>query len=158
MSYTPPPASASNTNDLALRFAARLIDWIILGIVGFIIGAIAVAVSIVSDVGGGFGGFGFRPFSLISNLIPGLYFVGMEGAFKGQTVGKMLLKRRVVPVAGGEMDFQRALTREWWNFLYVVPFVGGLLAAGVAIYIAVGINSSGRGWHDEQADTNVVVA
>lgn len=162
----PPPASGSagvpgtapgaQAADLGTRFLARLIDWVLLWIVYAILWAIIFAAIVADSASGnnmmsGFvGGFSFV--GILLSLIPGAYFAGMLVMNDGQTLGKKFLKLQVRTTDGAPLDMGRALRREWWNFLLVVPFIGGLATAGIAIFIAVTINNR-QPWHDQQAGT-----
>src|SRR5699024_2887602 len=86
------------------------------------------------------------------------YFTALESS-RGQTVGKMLMKLRVVGPNGAAPTTEEALKRNIWMaipILGIVPFIGWLLQ-GVAwlaavVTIAVGINNDTvkrQAWHDQ---------
>jgi len=169
----PQPAASGvgQPADLGNRFLAKLIDWILLGVVLGIVWGIMAALFVGAAVGGigGIGTGGGFLFGLISTVISTAivlgYFAFMESS-KGQTVGKMLLKMKVQTADGQNPSMEEALKRNAYMGLYlanVIPFVGwiigslGLLAAN--IYIAVTINNDTqgrRGWHDEFGGTQVI--
>lgn len=119
------------------RFLARLIDSIIVGfatipivlIMGLTLTSFAVGVT--------------------SAVIVIAYFTLME-SYTGQTIGKMLLKLRTVGPGGGNPSLEAALRRNGWYIIGIVPYIGGLVQFGVAIYIAMTISQSvtNTGWHD----------
>ena len=167
--YQQPVSNVGGPGDLGTRFLAKLIDWVLLGIVLGIVWAVMAAVFIGSAMSGvSMGGGGFI-YSLLSTIISTVivlgYFVFMESN-RGQTVGKMLLKLKVQTADGSNPSMEEAFKRNIYMALYianVIPWVGwligglGLLAAN--IYIAVTINNDAqarRGWHDQFGGTNVI--
>jgi len=96
-----------------MRFISFLIDTIVLGVFIGVIGSI-LGFSVVSRTAGW--GFG-----LLSFIIFLAYFTYLEGS-KGQTIGKMVTKIKVVREDGGKIDMNQAFTR---NILRVID---GLLA------------------------------
>lgn len=155
----PSPGATGQQTDLLTRFLARLIDWVLLWIVYAVLWGVLFAAIIADAAGGGnmmsgvVGGFSFV--GILLSLIPAAYFIGMLAFANGQTVGKKILKLQVRSNDGAPIDIGRAFQREWWNLLMLVPFIGGLAAAGFAIFIAVSINNNDP-WHDKQAGTHVV--
>ena len=96
-----------------IRFISFLIDTIVLGVLIGVIGSI-LGFSVVSrTVGWGFG--------LLSFIIFLAYFTYLEGS-KGQTIGKMVTKIKVVGEDGEMINMNQAFTR---NILRVID---GLLA------------------------------
>lgn len=168
-----PVSTAGQPGDLGTRFIAKLIDWVLLGIVFGIVMAIASSIFWRGVFSPGFfdGGFGGRLF--LYNLVLGILFAGLSlGYFafmessRGQTVGKMVMKLRVQTADGSNPSMENAVKRNIYMALYVgylIPVVGsaivglGLLAA--TIYIAITINNDTqlrRGWHDQLGNTQVV--
>jgi uncharacterized RDD family membrane protein YckC len=96
-----------------IRFISFLIDTIVLGVLIGVIGSI-LGLNVVSRTAGW--GFG-----LLSFIIFLAYFTYLEGS-KGQTIGKMVTKIKVVGEDGGKIDMNQAFTR---NILRVID---GLLA------------------------------
>ena len=157
--------------ELLMRFLARLIDFILLGIVNGIIGAILIVGALGLNGGGSFGygtGSSFAAGAIsavISAAITLAYFTLMESR-TGQTVGKMLLKLRTQGPDGQHPTTEEALRRNAWTaigILGVIPVIGsvigGLLSLAAVIYIAVTINSSPtkQGWHDGFAGGTQVI-
>jgi uncharacterized RDD family membrane protein YckC len=165
-----PGPAVGGPADLTSRFLAKLIDWVLLGIVLGIVWGIAASIFISSALTGGsaFRGGGFLYSLLLTIISTALvlgYFVFMESS-RGQTVGKMLLKLKVQTATGANPSMEEAAKRNAYMALYlanVVPWVGwlisslGLLAAN--IYIAITINNdtqARRGWHDQFGETQVI--
>jgi uncharacterized RDD family membrane protein YckC len=96
-----------------IRFISFLIDTIVLGVLIGFIGSI-LGFSVVSQTAGW--GFG-----LLSFIIFLAYFTYLEGS-KGQTIGKMVTKIKVIREDGGKINMNQAFTR---NILRVID---GLLA------------------------------
>ena len=96
-----------------IRFISFLIDTIVLGVLIGVIGSI-LGFSVVSRTAGW--GFG-----LLSFIIFLSYFTYLEGS-KGQTIGKMVTKIKVVGEDGEMINMNQAFTR---NILRVID---GLLA------------------------------
>src|SRR5690606_5211757 len=123
-----------------------------------------VAVVLSDDASVGFFTSGFSFGSLLISILSIAISLGYYGWFdsnKGQTLGKMAMKLRVVGPNGGNPTFEESIRRNAWLALSIIPFLGGLIQLGVVIWIAVTINSApdGRGPHDGWAGgTQVVVA
>ena len=142
-----PPPGGRQPGGLGLRFAARLIDGIVVNIVAFII---AFAIGSVSN---------YWVTGLFSGLLMFLYFLAFEST-QGWTPGKKLLGLSVRgPGGAAKPDIQQAAIRNVWTLLNIVPFIGGLLTLVAVIVIAVTINSSPtkQGKHDELAGGTQVV-
>ncbi|WP_324650408.1 RDD family protein [Georgenia sp. H159] len=158
--------------DLGVRFVARLIDYVLLGIVLAVINTILVAIafSAASSSGRGFGMFSTGwpgiVMSLLGAVLALVYFTLMESN-SGQTVGKMLLKLRTVGPTGGNPTLEQAAKRNAWTaigVLGVIPFLGDLvsgllsLVAVIAIAVTISNNTATRqGWHDTFAGGTRVV-
>jgi len=125
---------------LGARFLARLIDGIIVGVVG---GILLFAVGMQSHI-------------LVTGVFTGvlmfIYFVAFE-VTQGWTPGKKLLGLHVRGPGAPKPDLSQSAIRNAFTLLPVVPFVGGLLAFIAIIVIAVTINGSPtkQGKHDELA-------
>ncbi|WP_146607211.1 RDD family protein [Spongiactinospora gelatinilytica] len=129
------------------RLVARLIDGAIFGVVNFILSLILSGLLVTSynPTTGEFGG-GFLLAGIMTSVIGGLLYVVYEVVMtrmRGQTVGKMAMGIRVVPVSGatgsGGLDSTTALKRAgslWGPYvLYGVPFLGYLLGLGVLVNV-----------------------
>ena len=141
----PPPGG--QPGGVGLRFAARLIDGIIVNIVAFVL---AFAIGAVSN---------YWVTGLFSGLLMFIYFVAFETT-QGWTPGKKLLGLSVHGPGGTpKPTAQQSAIRNVWTLLNIVPFIGGLLTLIAVIVVAVTINSSPtkQGKHDELAGGTQVV-
>ena len=132
---------------MGLRFAARLIDGIIVNVVAFVL---VFAVSSVSN---------YWITGLFSGLLMFLYFLAFETT-QGWTPGKKILGLSVHGPGGApKPTAQQSAIRNVWTLLPIIPFIGGLLAFIAIVVIAVTINSSPtkQGKHDELAGGTQVV-
>jgi uncharacterized RDD family membrane protein YckC len=136
-----PYSTHAEPGGLLARFLARLIDGIIVGVVG---GILLFAVGMQSHI-------------LVTGVFTGvlmfIYFVAFE-VTQGWTPGKKLLGLHVQGPAGApKPDLSQSAIRNAFTLLPVVPFVGGLLAFIAIVVIAVTINGSPtkQGTHDELA-------
>ncbi|MGB0970016.1 MAG: RDD family protein [Mycobacterium sp.] len=137
----PPPGGGATPGGLGIRFGARIIDGIIVGIVG---GILVYAIGMSSNV-------------MITGLFTGLltfaYYVAFE-ITQGWTPAKKMLGLSVHgPGGAAKPNFQQSAIRNSWTLLPIVPFIGGLLGVVAIVIIAVTINSSPtkQGKHDELA-------
>ncbi|MFQ3594266.1 MAG: RDD family protein [Gemmataceae bacterium] len=135
-----------------LRFAAFLIDNILLAIVSFPIG-LMVGIAMVAANGG-------RPpepeaqivmqigLNLFSIFITWLYFAGMESSSLQATLGKMAVGLRVTDLEGRPIGFLQATGR----------FFGKLLSSLICCigYIMILTNDQRQGLHDQLAKTYVL--
>jgi len=169
--YGGPASGVGQPADLLMRFLARLIDFILLGIVNGIIVGIIVA-GLFGLSGGntyGFGtgaGYAARALSAVITAVLYLgYFTLMESR-NGRTIGKMLLKLQTQGPDGSTPTTEQALKRNFWvalSILGVIPVIGGLVGSVaelvIVILIAVTIHNSPirEGWHDKLAGGTRVV-
>lgn len=92
-------------------------------------------------------------------VLAGVYEAGLV-AWRGQTLGKMLLRVRIVrrtdgaTPTPGEAVVRYAVPTVW--LLLPVPLIGQLL--WVAVYLSAIPNRKRQGWHDRAAATLVVQA
>lgn len=109
---------------IAVRFAGQLVDGVILGIVFFLLG-FGMTGSFSFDL------FGADAFTLLAAwwLVSLLYFVILEGT-KGATVGKMLLKIKVVQEDGKPCGMVPAFVR---NLLRIVDALPVLYIIGMVL-------------------------
>jgi uncharacterized RDD family membrane protein YckC len=164
------PSGVGQPADLLMRFLARFIDWILVGIVNAIITTVLV-VGIFGLNGNGFGfstGAGFAASAVTSVISAALYlgyFTLMESR-NGQTVGKMLLKLQTQGPDGGTPTTEESLRRNAWTglaILGIVPVIGSLvgslaeLAAMIAIAVTINGSPTRQGWHDTFAGGTKVV-
>jgi uncharacterized RDD family membrane protein YckC len=116
-----------------VRFVAWLIDAVILGVVG----------GVLFGVAGPKGGQG------LGGLIGLGYLVYFEGSPSGQTIGKHLMKIRVVDAeTGGPIGYGRAIVRYFARILSAIACLVG--------YFWMLWDDNKQTWHDKLA-TDVVV-
>lgn len=187
--YTPPPAPGGyapqpafgpapgvpRPGELLDRFLARLIDYVVLGVAGFIINIVFAAVFITSiryDAGRGeFVGGSHVVYWLLTGIVLGALYLGYQALMEsnsGQSLGKMALKLKVVgPDGVSNPTFQQAVRRNIFlafPIAFIVPvigpLIGGLAALVGEIMIAVGINNDPvkrQAWHDHFAGETQVL-
>jgi uncharacterized RDD family membrane protein YckC len=155
------------------RYIALFIDFIILGIVGWIVNTITT--SIFGDNFLGFLGIAYKTQSLLGAIITvvvmlavtGVYFIYTWTKMNGQTIGMRVLKLSVRDAAtGGPITQNQAITR-WvflglpWaiNFLYgwAIGIIISLLVLVYYLYLiyTVATDPMRQGLHDKQAKTVV---
>lgn len=150
----PPIQGQERPAELLDRFVAKLIDFVIIGVVYAII---AVVVGIAVAVGSGSSWFVGVVTSVILVVLELGYFTFLEST-RGQTVGKMVMKLRVLGPTGGLPTTEEALKRNIWmaiSLIGIIPLIGWLIQ-GVAwiaalVTIALGINNdtvNRQAWHD----------
>jgi len=113
------------------RIVAYIVDSIILTIFGFIVGKI-VGYSTISSAfqiasGKAVNAQAFRIYSIVTLIIPILYFVLMESSSKQGSLGKMLLGIKITDENGGRISIVTALER------YVIFGVFGLITSVLSI-------------------------
>ena len=146
-SYPPPFPAGLEPGGLVVRFFARLIDGIIVGIVSFLLSFFTDTLSSIWVTG------------FFTGLLMFVYFLAFETA-QGWTPGKRVLGLRVHGPGGApKPTAQQAAIRNVWTLFPIVPFVGGLLAFVAMIVIAVTISGSPtkQGKHDQLAGGTQVV-
>jgi len=166
----PEPATGTRPGELLDRFLARLIDGILLAVVDGIVVTGLVVGAIMGDSGGFYVGASDYAAGAVSAVLTSAiqlgYFCYLETS-RGQTVGKMVMRLRVLGPEGGHPTTEQSLRRNCWlafGILGVLPFIGGFLgglASLVAvIMIAIGINNdtvNRQAWHDRFAGGTRVV-
>ncbi len=141
--YPPPPAAGfgPQPGTLGVRFGARIIDGLLVGIVAGVLASLFNSSNNIMVTG------------LFSGLLMFVYFVAME-VTQGRTLGKMVLGLSVRGPGGApKPDAKQSAIRNSFTLLPIIPYVGGLLAFIAYIVIAVTINRSPtkQGKHDELA-------
>lgn len=142
-----PPVGGVEPGGLLVRFVARVIDGIVVGIVSFLLALVLGLQSNILVTG------------VFSGVLMFIYFVGFE-VTQGWTPGKKLLGLSVRGPGGApKPDAKQSAIRNSFTLLSVVPYIGGLLALIAYIVIAVTINGSPtkQGKHDELAGGTQVV-
>lgn len=128
------------------RFWAYLIDLIVLGSISRLL-----VYPIFRLVGGDIGANEwYAPITIITSVFFFAYFVLMTRFF-GQTVGKMIVGIKVVPVKGQSLNWSTVIFRELVGrfFSTALPFL-------IVLYFLVGFTPKKQGVHDFIADTTVV--
>jgi len=93
--------------------------------------------------------FGVRELSnLLAHLITAVYFIGMWVAFDGATVGKKIMKIKIVTTDGQSLTIGRAFLR------YIGYFLSGILF-GLG-YLWIIWDKQNQGWHDKITGTIVI--
>jgi uncharacterized RDD family membrane protein YckC len=117
------------------RFAALIIDSILLGIVDFVLRKI----------------FSVGLYYVGSLIVNWGYYTAMEGSARGATVGKMALGIRVLDFEhGGRLSYGRALVRNVAKILSTIPIFLG--------FFWMLWDPEKRTWHDKIAGAVVVPA
>ena len=143
----PPPGGGFQPGGLGLRFAARIIDGLIVGIVG---GIIVFAMGTADNI---------MVTGLFTGVLSFAYYVAFEVS-QGWTPGKKLLGLSVRgPAGAAKPDVKQSAIRNSWTLLPIIPIIGGLLGVVAIVLIAVTINGSPtkQGKHDELAGGTQVV-
>ena len=135
------PAAAVRYAGFWRRFAAWIIDAIVLGIISQLIGVI-VGIATDSDTT-----------ILISSNVFGvvigwLYYAIMESTSNQATLGKMALSIIVTDSAGNRISFARATGRNFAKYISTVILLIG--------YFMIAFTEKKQGLHDIIADTLVV--
>jgi uncharacterized RDD family membrane protein YckC len=139
---------------LGARIGARLLDVLI----------VAIPLSIVMSLVGWGAGAVLNPggtqgqiTSLLQSLLWFAYFVGLESS-RGATLGKSIVGIEVQGPDGAPPSVERAMKRNAWMLLGLLPWIGGLLwlVAVIVIMITIASGSNMQGLHDEWATTAVL--
>lgn len=174
----PPPAGQTGgigqPADLLPRFVARLLDFILLSFVEFVLVSILVVGLVMGQSVGNANGLNLDAgatwaASAVSSILSAAlalgYFSLME-AKRGQTLGKTVMRLETRGPAGGHPTMEQAVKRNAWTAIGVigiVPALGWLsgvlsLVAVVSIAVTVYNNRVNRhGWHDDFAGGTTVV-
>ena len=166
----PQPVGGPRPGQLGERFVARLIDGVIIGIVGYVINRVIVAAIFNPGTTTSFSSLAGATilYIIISSLISTALYLGYFGfmeSSRGQTVGKMVMKLHVESVTGGNPTLQQALKRNIWlgaTLLGVIPVLGSIVAAlielvaVIMIAVQIGNDPEARPWTDKYGDTRVL--
>ena len=140
------PRPAADTASVSARLTAGLID------LATVAALDALVVYLTLEICG----VTLAEFAIVP-VVPLLAFLLLQNGgylvaftLSGQTLGKMALGLRVVPVAGARMDTGRAALRAFVWALMALP-------AGLG-FASVLLDRDRRGWHDHSAGTRVVRA
>lgn len=168
----PPPEPAvahAQAAGLGVRFGARFLDGLVFFALSLVVGILIAAVGLVSGGAGSFtafGGDGYAESAILAVVQTAIwmgYFVFLETS-RGQTLGKMVLKLRVVSESGGNPTIEQSVKRNIFlafGLAAIIPFlgfIGGLaqLAAVIAIAVTISSDPGNRGWHDKFGSTQVL--
>ena len=147
--YTEPQLVKRQPAGFFIRLAAYLIDSLLAGGIIAMINIPLWFVKLLASDSVVFSNilFDYDIFDIINYCLFSAYFIIMTYTC-GRTVGKMLMRIRVVSVNSQDLTFGRVFFRE-----VIGKYLSGILYLG---YILVGIDSEKRGIHDIVADTRVV--
>lgn len=134
-----------STATLGVRFVAKLLDGLIVGI------PLAIVLSIA----------GVNTLSYVYTLVQAVVYIGYLSYLEstsGQTIGKKIMNLTVVDEAGNPPSLEAAVKRNAWAALGIIPILGGIaqLAAVIAIAVTISSDQFNRGFHDKFADTGVM--
>ncbi len=137
-----------------LRFAAYIIDSIILNtaifVLAFIVGIASVIFEGVAGAASGIVGvLGTSLIYILSFVGAWLYFAMMESSSKQGTLGKMALGMKVTDAQGRRISFGRATGRFFAKVLSALTLLVG--------YVMIGFTEKKQGLHDKIAETYVVM-
>ena len=112
---------------VGIRFVALLIDSIILGIIGWILGVLfgVYTTGFTMNPQGAVSGWG-----IVTFIIYIAYYTYLEGT-RGQTIGKMIMKIRVVKEDGSRIDMGTAFIR---NILRIIDGLIFYLIGAILIW------------------------
>lgn len=155
------------------RFGARLLDIILVGIISAIIIGIGIAIfaggaattaegidpetGMLADGGAGAGlGLGTMLLSLFIAAIFAIAYEAIMVGVWGQTLGKMLLKIKVIKANTGQVPgIGGGIVRYIIPFFaQLIPFLGTI--AYLLCYLWAAFDQRRQGWHDKVAGTYVV--
>jgi uncharacterized RDD family membrane protein YckC len=142
-----PPPGGQEPGGLVPRFAARVIDGIVVIIVSLILIFVTDSLSNYWVTG------------LFTGLLTFIYFLAFETT-QGWTPGKKMLGLSVRGPGGApKPTASQSAIRNSWTLLPIIPIIGGVLGVVAVILIAVTINGSPskQGKHDELAGGTQVV-
>lgn len=138
--FQAPEATAMLYQGVAIRFVAILIDVIILAIITGIITApfnTPSSISVTNTTGVPMVSVSPNPLAwvggLVSALVNFLYFVLLQGAY-GQTVGKMLVKIKVVREDGSKISYVDAVVRTILALIDLIPYFIPYLLGAILIW------------------------
>jgi uncharacterized RDD family membrane protein YckC len=139
---------------LGARVGARLLDVLIVSIpLSIVLSLVGWGAGAVLDAGGTRG----QLTAALQSLLFFGYFVWFESS-RGATIGKSVVGIEVQGPDGGPPSVERAMKRNAWMLLGLIPLIGGLLSlvALIAIIITIASGSDMQGIHDQWATTAVL--
>jgi uncharacterized RDD family membrane protein YckC len=165
------PATTGQPADVGIRLGARLIDYVILGIVLTLINILVIGAIWNTSGGNGFvmsygNSYAATAVSAVVSALVYLGYFSLMESGQGKTLGKMILRLQTRGPNGGKPTAEQAVRRNIWvaaGILAVVPvvgsWVGGLLelVAVIAIIVTISQSPTKQGWHDQFAGGTSVV-
>ena len=138
--------------EFRIRFVAEIIDVIIINFVGGILAGILFR--ILAGIGSLSGNESILILaSIVITFFPLicaiLYYAYFESSTKQATLGKMVMKLKVVGKDGERISFANAIGRSFAKILSGILYIG---------YIMIAFDSKKQGLHDKLASTYVVKA
>jgi len=130
-----PPAVAAEYAGFWIRFAAAIIDAVVVGLVSFVLSFFVYLL----------------PFTIFVVWLSGLLYYWLFIGLKGQTLGKMAVGIKVVNAQGDIPGLGVAALRE----------ILGKLISGIVLclgFLWIAFDDKKQGWHDKIASTYVVKA
>lgn len=131
----------------AARLGARILDWVVIAVIGVVIAVIGIP---TARVGG-------PEMFLLLPMVGFLYEVPLT-AVRGQTLGKMALKVKVVRLDNG-------LVPGWGKSIGrgIIPMAAALIPlagwiGALLVYVSMLWDDRRQGWHDKAAKTLVIQA
>jgi uncharacterized RDD family membrane protein YckC len=105
------------------RFLAWMLDFLVIIVLTFLLGQVVSLLGLISsDLAGTVSSIGYFVISFGYGIL-------FEWAWRGQTIGKKLLRLRVVDASGLRLQFNQIVTRNLLRFVDMLPafyFVGGV--------------------------------
>lgn len=163
--------------DLPNRIIAIIIDFIILGVIGFVVGAVLGGIFVETRTENFLGvpitvtGPSIIAYLLTTVILLAIsagYFIYMWTRMNGATLGMQVLKLQVRDAASGAAISQDQAIRRWIflggpqaaSFLYALPLIGLLVSIAVLVYyiyllVSTAQSPTRQGLHDKQANTVV---
>ena len=145
--WTSSEPSGGKIASSAARLGARVLDWVVVAVFGLFIAVVGVSTAWV----------GGPELLLLLPLVGSLYEVPLI-AVRGQTLGKMVLKVKVVRldnglVPGWRKSIGRTIIPMAAALIPLAGWIGALLVYGSLLW-----NDRRQGWHDRAAKTLVIQA
>ncbi len=137
--FQAPSAAASPYQGVAIRFVAIFIDTIIIAVISGILTFPLQTPIVTVTITEGTPSFASTPNPLawlsggVSLLIFLLYFILLEGSY-GQTVGKMVVKIKVVRDNGAKIEYADAAVRNILRVIDAIPFFIPYLLGAILIW------------------------
>ena len=161
---SPEPTGVGQNANITVRFVAKLIDGVVLFILASIVAMIIrpMLPGPRGFLGPGISLTGFGIATLVIAVVSAAIYIAylsLLESSRGQTIGKIVMKLRVVGPDGGNPSLEAALRRNAWVLLSIIPWFGGLIQVALAGYIGYTIYDSADnvGWHDTFAGGTRVI-